>query len=446
MTTQSPHDETGASKAPDWLTTPIEFEESSGYRMARRALKTLLALGAVGLVWAAAMPIRELSLARGQLIPATHIRPVQHLEGGIVETLLAREGEVVESGQPLIRMNAVLAESELAGLRLREEHLGLLKSRMEALVEGKPLDFSGLGPVNAERAREHRIVHEARLEHRQRERDLLLARVAQRRAELAALTIENASARRMFDIEEQQLDYRNRLVAAGTAVRKQLLDAQSAIELARGRLEAVEGKLGSAQQGLAEAEEMVREADARAHKLWSEELATASSNLAEVRESIRTYADRVERLTVRAPTRGRVQQILQRSPGEVVKPGETVARIVPLDDALMAEVRVSPRDIAAVKVADKAQLKVSAFDPSRFGKIGGEVVDISPATFEDENRRGYYKVLIRYDPHQPNEKGAVLNFHPGMTVDAEIVSGAKSLLQYLLWPLSRNVDVAFSER
>ena len=112
--------------------------------------------------------------------------------------------------------------------------------------------------------------------------------------------------------------------------KKQVLEAETAFEQSRVLVQMSEGKLTATQEALREAEAALAESDAQAHKLWSEELAKASGELAEVQETIQKHADRVERLTIRAPTRGRVQQVLQRSPGEVVRPGETIARIVPL--------------------------------------------------------------------------------------------------------------------
>jgi len=165
-----------------------------------------------------------------------------------------------------------------------------------------------------------------------------------------------------------------------------------------------------------------------------------------VQESIRKHVDRVERLTIRAPTRGRVQQVLQRSAGEVVRPGETIARIVPVDDALVAEVLVKPEDIAAVKLKDKADLKVTAYDFSKYGKIRGEVSFISPGTIESDDKRTYYKVQISFRQDRSDRFAKEWHLQPGMTVDAEIISGSKTLLQYLLKPIYRGIDVAFSER
>jgi adhesin transport system membrane fusion protein len=436
----------GSSPAPDWLTTPIEFEEERGFRVARKVMRVLVVLIVAALLWAAVMPIRELSLAKGQLIPVSQVRPVQHLEGGIVDAILVKEGDIVQEHQPLLRMNAVLAESELSTLRMRAENLTLLKERVEALLAGRPVNFAGLRGGSSALAGEHRQVWQRRVDQREKERRLLITRIAQREAEVGALRAEIGTGRNLVGIEEQQLDMRRRLVAAGTASKKQMLDVETTLEQARARLQSSEGKLAAAEQALAEAKAALAESDAEAHKLWSEELVKASAELGEVQEAIHKHEDRVNRLTVRAPAKGRVQHVLQRSAGEVVRAGETVARIVPLDDALVAEVRVKPEDIAAVKLDDEAEIKVTAYDFSRYGKIKGKVSEISPTTFEDENRQHYYKVLIRCDLTRPGKPGVDWQLQPGMTVDAEIVSGSKTLLQYLVKPIYRGVDIAFSER
>jgi HlyD family secretion protein/adhesin transport system membrane fusion protein len=342
-----------------------------------------------------------------------------------------------------MRMNPVLVESELSTLRVRAENLFLLKERGEALLAERMLDNATFGAVDASLANKHRQSYQLRLEQRMKERRLLLARIAQRRAEIASLQIEIATGQKLLSIQEQQLEMRHRLLATGASSLKQALDVETALEQARAQLQSNQGKLEATKEALAEAEAAQAESDAAAKKLWSEELVNASAELIEVQESIKKHADRVERLTVRAPARGRVQEVLQRSAGEVVRPGETVARIVPLDDALVAEVRVRPEDIAAIKVHDKAQLKVTAYDSSRYGKLKGEVTDISPTTFEDDEKGPYYKALIRCD--LPNS-GELWRLQPGMSVDAEIISGSRSLLQYLLKPLYRGVEIAFSER
>jgi membrane fusion protein, adhesin transport system len=435
-----------SSEPPDRLTTPIEFEEERGYRISRKMMRVVPVLTAAALLWAGVAPIRELSSARGQLVPITQVRQVQHLEGGIVEQILVAEGQVVEKDQPLMSLRAVTADSDLAALKVHARNLLLQKETGEALLAGRMPDFSTMADVGTALAAEHFQVYQLRLDHRLKERRLLLARIEQRKAEMTALQTEVVTQAKLTEIQKQQLDARQILATSGNMSTKQLLETETTYEQARVLMQVSQGKLATAEEALKEAEAALAESDAQAQKLWIEELSKASGELIEVQESLRKYADRVERLIIRAPTRGRVQQILQRSPGEVVRPGDAVAKIVPLGDALVAEVLVKPEDIAAVKKGDRAELKVTAYDFSRYGKIKGEVTDISPTTFEQDDKRYYYKVHIRFNPNRSDRFAAAWQLQPGMTVDADIISGSKSLLQYLLKPIYRGVDAAFSER
>lgn len=435
-----------SSKTPDWLATPIEFEEQRGFRASRNGMRLVVVLSAGALVWAALAPIRELSLARGQLIPVSQVRPVQHLEGGIVEHLLMEEGQVVEQDQPLMRLQTVMADSELAGLRARAQNLALLKERVDALLAGRDPDFTAFGEINPSLVAEHRQVHRTRFDHRLKEHQLLLARISQRTSEIVALEQDIVTQRKMVEIQKEQLSMRQILARDGNASKRHVLESEALYEQARGLVATTEGKLATTREALQEARAALAESEAQAQKIWSEELTKASSELAEVQETIKKQTDRVERLIVRAPTRGRIQHVMQRSPGEVVRPGETIARIVPLGDALVAEVYVKPDDIASVKVNDKAELKVTAYDFSKYGKIKGEVSSISPTTTENDDKRSYYKAIVRFNPDRSDRYTAEWHLQPGMTVDAEIISGSKSLLQYLLKPIYRGIDASFSER
>lgn len=431
---------------PDWLTSPIEFEDQRGFRAWRGIMRVVVVAAAAALLWAGLAPIRELSIARGQLTPVSLVRNVQHLEGGMVEHLFVEQGQVVEKDQPLMRLRAVAADAELAALQARARILLLQKERVEALIMGRPANFDAFADSNPALIAEYQQAYEFRLDHRLKERRLLQARIAQRRAAIVALEVEITTQRRLMEIQLQQLDARRYLAANGSASTKQLLEVEAVYEQARAVLQGSEGRLASAREALSEAEATLTESDAQAHKIWGEELAKAASELPETQETIRKLVDRVERLTVRAPTRGIVQQVLQRSPGEVVRAGETIAQIVPTGEALVAEVHVKAEDIAVVKVGDPAELKVTAYDFSRYGKLKGAVASISPTTLELADKRAYYKVIIRFDPERTERIEAALKLQSGMTVEADIISGARSLLQYLLKPIYRALDIAFSER
>jgi HlyD family type I secretion membrane fusion protein len=363
-----------------------------------------------------------------------------------VDRILVSEGQLVEKGQPLMQLQPVGTESDLAALRARAHNLKLQKARAEALLAERDLDTRSLDKIGAELVADHLQVHKLRLSQRAKEREVLLTRIAQRKAEIAGLETQIPMQNRLAEMQKERLDGRQKLFAEGAMSRKQVLEVETLYEQARIQLRESERKLAMAKEALPEAEAALAEADAQARKLWSEELATAASELAEVEEQIRKQADRVDRLVVRSPIRGRVQNLSQRSPGEVVPPGDNILRVVPVGGDLVAEVRVRPQDIADVHVGDKADIRVSAFDFTRFGKLKGEVQSISPTTFETEDNQLYYKAVIRLDPKRSAAFAPYSRLQAGMTVDADIISGSKSLLRYLLKPVYRGFDGAFSER
>lgn len=434
------------SDTPDWLTTPIEFEDQASTRMRRHTMRVVVVIVAVALLWASVVPIREHSEARGQLVPLFEVRPVQHLEGGIVDQILVAEGQLVEKDQPLLRLQPVGTESDLAGLRVRAHNLELERARAQALLAGRDIDPSLLKGISADLVADHLQVHQLRVAERQKERDLLLSRIAQRKAEIAGLKTQIPMQQRLVEMQKERLEGRQQLFAKGAMSKKQVLEVETLYETARIQIRESERKLAMAEEALPEAEAALSEADAQARKLWSEELAKASSELAEVQESIRKQADRVDRLEVRSPIRGRVQNLIQRSPGEVVPPGESILRVVPVGGDLVAEVRIKPEDIADVKLGDAANVKVSAFDFTKYGKLKGDVSSISATTYETDDHQLFYKAVIKLDPADAATFAPFLRLQSGMTVDADIISGSKSLLRYLLKPIFRSFDVAFSER
>jgi HlyD family secretion protein/adhesin transport system membrane fusion protein len=434
------------TETPDWLTTPIEFEDPAAIRTRRTSMRIVVLLVAAALVWAAVAPIREHSIAQGQLVPLYEVRPVQHLEGGIVDGILVSEGQLVEKGEPLLRLQPVGTESDLAALRARAHNLMLEKARAEALLANRDLDTKSLVGIDRALMSEHSQVFQARLQQRAKEREVLLTRIAQKKAEIAGLETQIPMQVRLTEMQKERLEGRQKLYSEGTMSIRQVQDVETLYEQARIQLRESERKLAMAKEALPETEAALAEADAQARKLWSEELAKASSELAEVQESIRKQVDRVDRLVVRAPIRGRVQNLLQRSPGEVVPPGESILRIVPAGGDLVAEVRVKPEDIANVKVGDEAEIKVSAFDFTRYGKLKGHVSSISATTFETDEHQLYYKAVIRLDPADAATFAPFSRLQAGMTIDADILSGSKSLLRYILKPIFRGFDVAFSER
>ncbi|MEI9899816.1 MAG: hypothetical protein WDN31_06300 [Hyphomicrobium sp.] len=320
----------------------------------------------------------------------------------------------------------------------------LERARAEALLADRNMDLKALAGIDPILVSQHAQVHQSRLQQRAKEREVLLTRVAQKKAEIAGLETQIPMQARLVEMQKERLEGRQKLFSEGSMSKKQVLEVETLYEQARIQVRESERKLAMAREALPEADAALLEADAQARKVWSEELAKSSSELAEVQESMRKQADRVDRLVVRAPIRGRVQNLLQRSPGEVVPPGESILRVVPVGGDLVAEVRAKPgghrRHKGGRQGRDQGQcLRLHPFRQAQ-GRgrlhLGYDLRDRRAPAF----LQGRGSASIRSTSHRFRACQA------GMTVDADIISGSKSLLRYVLKPVFRGFDTAFSER
>ena len=199
-------------------------------------------------------------------------------------------------------------------------------------------------------------------------------------------------------------------------------------------------------EALTEAESLLEEYIAGKERERFEQFAKISADLAETEATLKRLDDRVERLYVRAPQRSFVHEITPKAVGEVIRPGDIVAKLVPIDDRMVAEVELMPDDVGHVKPGHYVDVKVTAFDAELYGAVSGSVKTISPTTFEDDRGNKFYKAVVTLDRMVVGRGDKKYPLLPGMVVNAEIATGAKSVLQYILKPIYRSANVAFSER
>ena len=281
---------------------------------------------------------------------------------------------------------------------------------------------------------------------RTEQRGVAGSRIAQRKAELTSLERRVANLETQVDILEEQMEMRRGLLEKGLVSRIAFLESQRAVEQTRGELITTQGRVTEVEQALLEAELSLKEINARLLDEAKRDRARALGELEEVRNQIAKARDRVKRLAVRAPARGIVKGLTVNSVGDVVRPGDPVLEIVPLDDELVAKVDVDPKDIGHVSIGDRAQVRITTYDPARFGVLEGSVSKISASTFEDERGEHFYHATITLDRNYVGSDMAKHLVLPGMIVNAEIVTGSKSIVRYLLKPVFRSLDTAFSER
>lgn len=428
------------------LTLPLALEEGRAPKLFTHTLYLLSGFIAVGMIWASVAKIRELTVASGALVPAGSVQLVQHLEGGIVAEIMARDGQVVEQGAPLVRMQPAVANSDLGQINIKVVQLSLQEERLRAMIDGRTPDFGKYGKDYPELASNQRRLMETQFTKSTEERRTLKTKIERHLAEIAALKGQEDSLKTQIKIQDEQVTIRKELLRQGYVSRTVYLDGRRSLERTKAELIASTGRSMSIGEELAEARSLLREYDASLKQALSNEIATISAELAEIKQAVVKHQDRVTRLVIYAPVKGIVQELIPKAIGEVIKPGDVVARIVPMERELVAEVHLLPKDIGHITVGNPVDIKITAFDPARFGSIKGTVQKISATTFQNEKGEPFYKANIQLAENHVGlgkKKHLVL---PGMVVNAEIVTGSKSLTHYLLKPVYRSLDIAFSER
>jgi HlyD family secretion protein/adhesin transport system membrane fusion protein len=430
----------------DQLALPLEIEVGRWPSLFRGILLsgTSAVLILVGLL--AVSPLKELSVAEGQVIPEGQVLQVQHLEGGIVGELMAKPGHIVEAGQPLIRMDPTAARAELGQLSSRRKSLLAARIRLQALLDGTTPDFTEAGPADDPAVAESRSNFERERESAVQTIALYQTRVAQRSAEAAAAEAELLTLGNQESANVERVDLRGRLFKEGYASRNAFLDARIQLDQVRGRAAQVRGQAEAARSAVLEAKSQLADQQATRRLQWSTELSKTIAELGETEQLMARSRDRVERLYVRAPQRGVVQSMGPKSKGDVLKPGDVAAELVPVGDQLVAEVRLDPQDVGYVRPGLQARIKLTAFDPEAFKPVSGTVKEVSATTFKTEKGQPFYRVLIALDQSTIERGAETHEVLPGMVVRAEIVTGEKSVLRYLLKPIYRSVELAFTER
>ncbi|MCV6574385.1 MAG: HlyD family type I secretion periplasmic adaptor subunit [Cohaesibacter sp.] len=405
----------------------------------------LFLIGFIG--WSFLTSVLEVTHATGQIQPTASVQTIQHLEGGYIDQLLVREGDRVEKGQPLVRLRSTATQSDRDRLQVRAASLRMSIANLDALSKNQDQPIYGDDLTNYPKLIKNSFSfftsEKARME---REEAKLSSQVARRRAELATAKAEKRSAAKRLEIAKEQHKILQGLRRQEYASRRSVLEAAAALEEARSRFFALDGRIAAAKEQISEAEIQLEEQRAASKAQYAKERQKSQVELSELDQILTKEQDRVQSLDLIAPTSGLVQELAFKTIGAVVRSGEVIARIVPDDRNIIAEVRVQPKDIGHIRQGADAKVTVSTFDPFVFGTLEGEVKTISATSFEDERGEPYFKIQIALDDNNLLREGDNYPVLPGMVVTADILTGEKSLARYLLKPVFRSLDQAFTER
>ena len=400
---------------------------------------------AVLIVWACFAHVQEVTRGDGKVISSKQLQIVQSLDGGVVSEILVREGQVVEDGQLLLKIDETRAtsgvrESAAQGFALRAK-----QARLRALAEGS--NFKA--PAMKNEAEEGRILEEERrlYDSKLSELNNLLGinqqQLSQRRQELGEMQARKASADRSLSLNQQELAKTKPLLATGAVSEVDILRLDREVSRSRGDSEQAASQIARVQAAIMEAQRKVQETELSFRNEARRDLAEVMGKLNALTEGAVALTDRVNKSNVKSPVRGRVQRLFANTVGGVVQPGKDIVEIVPLDDQLVLEAKVAPRDIAFIRPQQAAMVKFTAYDFSVYGGLDAKVENISPDTIVDERGNAFYLVRVRTTQANFNDKLPIM---PGMTAEVDILTGNKTVMSYLLKPVLKGKAYALSER
>ncbi len=428
----------------DWQASADRAIEAQQTLRARGLLYALI-LTLVGLItWAWWAELDEVTRGDARVVPVSQRQLIQSFDGGVVNEIEVEEGQIVEAGELLMRLDPTRFSASVRESQAEYYSLLARAARLQALVSGidfePPREVAENAPEMATREQQQYQANRSELNQR---RQTALDRLQQRQETLTEALARREQLTRSLDITRRELELTRPLLASGAVSEVEVLRLERDVSNAEGELEQVQAQIARSRSAVEEAQSSLNEIELTANVDWRRELSDTESRLASLTESLTGLQDRVRLTEIRAPVRGIVQRLFVTTRGGVVQPGREVLELVPLDDQLIVETRISPRDIAFVRPGQPAVIKLSAYDFAIFGGLDGEVQMISADTLTDDDGNTYYLVRVRADETRLDDG---LEIIPGMTAQVDIITGKRTVLEYLLKPVLRARDQAMRER
>ena len=420
-------------------------------RRATLLLVVLVVMFGSGIAWAGWAELDEVTRGQGRVIPAGRNQVVQSLEGGIVKEILVKAGDRVEESDLLLRIDDTGFASDLGELMAKSASLRTKLLRLGHELRGEdagppevPADLRELAPDTVAAELE---LYDMRRQSLAGQRQVLQERVRQRQRELAEIAVNQARLEANLALAREEEALKKPLAQRGVVPRTDVIRLKREIVDLEGQLAVSKEQQPRLEAAIREAEGQVKELELRFREEAQAEFSQATAEFTIVRESMRSARDRVVRTEVRAPVSGIINALNVNTIGGVVSAGESLAEIVPVEDLLRVEVKVRPSDIAFVHPNQPALVKISAYDFSIYGGLQGAVEKISADTSVDEDTREvFYLVTVRTDESELGSGTEALSIIPGMVASVDIMTGKKTVLDYLLKPFNKARYEALRER
>ncbi|EKN48361.1 MULTISPECIES: HlyD family type I secretion periplasmic adaptor subunit [Pseudomonas syringae group] len=399
------------------------------------------------LLWAGFAVLEEVTTGEGKAIPSSKVQVIQNLEGGIVSDIFVREGQVVDKGDTLLRLDdtrfmSSRSESEVDRLTLTAQ-----VERLAAEAEGRSLTLPAEVTSSAPQvAADEQALYASRQRRLASEQRTLNEQLRQKTQELAEFRSKQEQFRSSLSLVQQELDMSAPLVSSGAVSPVEILRLKrNAVEL-RGSMNANTLAIPRAEAAISEIKSRVQESELAFRADAARELNEKRNDLARISASRIAIDDRMSRTTVVSPVRGIVKTLKVNTIGGVVQPGSDLLEIVPLEDNLLIEAKVRPQDVAFLHPGQKAMVKFSAYDYTLYGGLPARLELIGADTITDDKDNSFYLIQVRTDSNHLGSDSRPLLIIPGMIATVDIITGEKSVLDYLLKPVLKARAEALRER
>lgn len=417
-------------------------------RVVRLTIWAIIGFFVFLMLWANFAVIDEVTKGDGKAIPSSKIQKIQNLEGGIVSELYVKEGQIVEAGAPLIRLDDTRFASNVGETEADRLSMLLRVERLSAEVDDRPLNFpADVLKAVPNQAKSEESLYTSRRQQLHDEIGGLQEQLIQRQQELREFTSKQAQYRSGLALQRQEINMSEPLVAQGAVSPVEVLRLKRAEVETRGQLDATTLAIPRAESAIKEVQRKIDETRGKFRSEALTQLNEARTDLNKAQATGKALEDRVSRTLVTSPVRGIVNKLLVNTIGGVIQPGVDLVEIVPLDDTLLVEAKVRPQDIAFLHPGQEATVKFTAYDYTIYGGLKAKLEQIGADTITDEDKKTtYYIIKLRTDRSHLGTDEKPLLIIPGMVASVDIITGKKTILSYLLKPIIRARAEALHER
>lgn len=427
-------------------------EDKRGTRLLAHILLALvLTIGIVFFLWANQAVLDEVTLGEGRVIPSSTVQVIQNLEGGIVSEILVREGQIVEANEVLLRVANSISDAQVADYKQRRLAKLAMIARLEAEIAGvtaaSEIKFpEELLEIAPEIASEEMELFDTRQLQLNAQIAVFEDQVRQRQTEISELNGRENSIQQQLGLALEELAITKPLADQGIVSQVELLRLEREVADLQSQIDAVRLSRPRAEAALAEAKGRIEERRVTFRTEASQQLNEQRVEYKSIDAQLEAMIDRSTRTEVTTPVRGTVKTIFIKTIGGVIQPGQDLVEVVPIEDTLLVEAQIRPSDIAFIRPQQPAVVKITAYDFSTYGGLDAVVEEISADTIQDERGEHFFRVRLRTDKAFLGTEANPLPIIPGMTASVDILTGHKTVLEYLLRPILRAKDTALRER